>query len=162
MQRCWLGLLSSLPNRRVRWQFLDSPTKTSRPIHSEHYNRAYYQYRHDKLHTTSYQYRHFPSIYFVEGSMCTTDNIRLLINPITFLKLILALYVCIVGIQFASTDFIHKAYGVYFISSGVGIFFMGFFSGGVCVSRHHCMHSYPFADLLCAVLIDCSSRKHLP
>ena len=66
--------------------------------------------------------------------MCTTDNIKLLINPITFLKLILALYVCIVGIQFASTDFLHKAYGDYFISAGVGIFFMGFFSGFVCVS----------------------------
>lgn len=67
--------------------------------------------------------------------MCTTDNIRLLIKPITFIKLLFALYVCIVGIQYASTDFIHKAYGIYFLSAGVGIFFMGFFSGALCVSH---------------------------
>lgn len=61
--------------------------------------------------------------------MCTVDNIRLLINPFNFVKLMFALYVAIIGINFASTDYISKAYGSYFISAGVGSFFLGFFSG---------------------------------
>ena len=61
--------------------------------------------------------------------MCTVINLRLLNNPIIFLKVLFSLYVSIIGITFASTDFLSKAFGSYFISAGVGAFFVGIFSG---------------------------------
>jgi hypothetical protein len=75
--------------------------------------------------------------------MCTIDNIKLSVTMINAVKLVMALFVMVIGGLYADGDTIHKSYGIYYLGTGVGIMFLGIFSSCVvcplayAVKRHN-------------------------
>lgn len=58
--------------------------------------------------------------------MCTIDTIRLSVIAVVAVRILVGLYLMVVGGLFATTDVIIQGYGVYFIEAGAGITMMGF------------------------------------
>lgn len=69
-------------------------------------------------------------------AMCTLETIRLSMSAILTLKVIIAIFILVVGFIFCTTDVIIKAYGEYFIEAGAGIVMIGFTSLGLCYPMH--------------------------
>lgn len=86
--------------------------------------------------------------------MCTIDNIRLAMPAVTAVKLIIALYICVIGGIFSSSDELHKAYGVFFASTGAGIVMIGLTSAFMSIPQTFAVKRHNRFVLLVCFAID--------
>jgi hypothetical protein len=86
--------------------------------------------------------------------MCTIDNIKRAVVVVNSIKLIMALFVVIIGGIFAANDTIHKSYGIFFMGTGTGILFLGLFSAAVVYPLHYSIKRHNKFVMICCFFVD--------